>query len=133
MTTADPRPVAGVGVVIHDGEGRILLIQRGKEPGKGLWAVPGGKVEWGEPLRSTAAREALEETGLVVDVGEVAWVGEAISSGYHIVLIDFHATVLGGNLKPASDAAEARWVTMEEARNLPLTPSMVTMLDTLEA
>ncbi len=124
MTTpTTDRPVVGVGALVRSGE-RYLLVQRGKEPRKGLWAVPGGKVEPGETLKDAAAREVREETGLEVDVGDVAWVGDAIGDGYHFVLIDFHATVVGGELAASDDAADARWVTRNEALELPLTDSM---------
>ena len=124
------RPVVGVGVLVEDGD-RYLLVQRGKEPRKGRWAVPGGKVERGERLKEAAAREVLEETGLVVEVGEVIWVGEAIGEGHHFVLVDFAAHVLGGELAPADDAADARWVTRDEALALPLTESMRELLEDL--
>ncbi|HEY6634873.1 MAG TPA: NUDIX domain-containing protein, partial [Acidimicrobiia bacterium] len=81
------RVLVGVGVVLTDADGRLLLIQRGREPGKGLWAVPGGKVEWGEKMRDAARREVAEETGLEVEVGDVVWVGEVIEGEHHIVLI----------------------------------------------
>lgn len=123
-------PVVGVGVVLID-EGRILLIQRGNEPQKGLWAVPGGKVEQGETMRDAARRETAEETGLEVDVGEVVWVGEVIEAGFHLVLIDFAATVTGGELAPADDADDARWVPIEVAASYPLTPTMHELVDTL--
>lgn len=120
----------GVGVVVVD-DGRILLIQRGNEPQKGLWAVPGGKVEYGETMRSAARREAAEETGLEVDVGDVVWVGEVIEAGFHLVLIDFGASVTGGELEPGDDASDARWVPLEEAAEYPLTPTMYELVDTL--
>jgi len=90
-----PRPAVGV-VVIESG--RLLLIQRSKSPYREYWAVPGGKVRWGETLAAAAAREAEEETGLIVRIGGVLWVGETMSpSGeapaIHNVLIDFEATV----------------------------------------
>lgn len=109
----------------------ILLIKRGREPGKGLWAVPGGKVEVGETLRETAQREMLEETGLIVDVGEVIWVGEHIEGDRHIVLIDFEATVAGGELRAADDADQAMWVRVDVAGELPLTPTMYNLLETI--
>ncbi len=130
MTVSD-RPIVGVGVVIRDDEGRILLIRRGREPGKGLWAVPGGKVEWGETMREAARREAREETGLEVDIGDIVWVGEVIEGSYHIVLIDFAGVATGGDVMASDDAEELRWVALDEAKNLPLTMTMHDLVDTL--
>ena len=103
MTTTADRPVVGVGAVVVD-NGRILLVKRGREPGKGLWAVPGGKVHAGETLRGAVEREVKEETGLDVDAGDVVWVGESIGDHGHLVLIDFLATVRGVQLAAADDA-----------------------------
>lgn len=122
--------MVGVGVAVLD-DGRLLLVQRGRDPGRGLWAVPGGKVELGESLRDAARREVEEETGLAVEVGEVVWVGEFIDSENHLVLIDFAGTVVGGNLNPADDAADARWVPLDEAEDYPLTPTMYDLVSTL--
>ena len=130
--SGDDQPLVGVGVVIVV-DGSILLIQRGREPGKGLWAVPGGKVTVGETLRAAARREAMEETGLDVEVGEVLWVGEHIDDSHHMVLIDFAATVLGGELVAADDADDARWVSLETAKDYPLTETMYDLVDTLRA
>ncbi len=124
------RPVVGVGVAVID-DGKILLIRRGREPGKGLWAVPGGKVRYGETLRDAARREALEETGLDVEIGDVVWVGEHIDADHHLVLIDFAGRPLGGELRAADDADEALWVPLEDAENYQLTPTMYQLMDTL--
>jgi 8-oxo-dGTP diphosphatase len=113
------RPLVGVGaVIVHDG--RVVVVQRGTEPLKGQWSVPGGALEVGETLRQCAVREALEETGLRIEAGEVLEVFDAIYRQpdgriqYHYVLIDFACRLLGGELKAGGDAAQAKWVTLEE-------------------
>lgn len=129
------RPVPGVGVAVVS-DGRLLLVKRGREPGKGLWAVPGGKVELGETLTEAGRREVREETGLDVEVGEVVWAGESIGPGptpaWHYVLVDFLGRPAGGDLSPQDDAAEVGWFTAQEARGLPLTPTMPALIDRLE-
>lgn len=132
MTNESDLPVVGVGVAVIE-DGAVLLVKRGREPGRGLWAVPGGKVRHGEPMREAARREVLEETGLVVEVGDAIWVGEFIEDEHHIVLIDFAGMVTGGELQAADDAEDARWVPLSEAADYPLTPTMHDLMDTLLA
>jgi mutator protein MutT len=132
MTTGSDPLVVGVGVVLVEA-GQILLIQRGRDPGRGLWAVPGGKVTRGEPMKEAARREVLEETGLEIEVGDVVWVGEHIDDDHHIVLVDYAARLLGGELEASDDADEARWVSLEEAMDYPLTPTMYDLMDTLRS
>jgi ADP-ribose pyrophosphatase YjhB (NUDIX family) len=129
---AGPRPIVGVGVVVV-ADGAILLVQRGREPGRGLWAVPGGKVRHGEPMRDAARREVKEETGLDVEIGDVVWTGEHIDDDFHIVLIDFSGSVLGGDLRAADDADDVRWVPLRDAADYPLTPTMYDLIDTLRS
>jgi 8-oxo-dGTP diphosphatase len=115
------RPIVGVGAVVVDStRARALIVQRGGEPLKGHWSIPGGVVELGETLRQAAAREALEETGLVVEVGEVLEVFDSIvpdaegKTQYHYVLVDFLCSVVVGDLRPGSDAADVRWIERDE-------------------
>lgn len=129
MTTRPDPPAVGVGVVIGTDDGSILIIKRGSEPGRGLWAVPGGKVRRGETLRDAARREALEETGLRVEVGEVAWVGEHLTEQHHIVLVDFFARVISGTLAPGDDAEEAAWARRDTIDQYELTPTMHDLIE----
>jgi 8-oxo-dGTP diphosphatase len=122
------RPVVGVGAVIVR-DGRAVVVRRGNEPRKGEWSIPGGVLELGETLRQGAAREALEETGLTVEAGEVLEVFDSIfpdaegKTRYHYVLIDFLCSPVGGELRAGSDAAEVRWVTWDELQQLEVTES----------
>ncbi len=119
------RPLVGVGAVIVQNR-RVVIVERSREPLKGQWSIPGGALEVGETLRQCAAREALEETGLQVEAGEVLDVFDSIyrdpegRTQYHYVLIDFLCRVVGGELKVGSDAAQARWVSREELGNFKL-------------
>lgn len=134
MTREYPdRPLIGVGAIIVE-DNRVVVVRRAHEPLKGQWSVPGGVLELGETLHSGAAREALEETGLVVEVGEVLEVFDRIvRDGYgrvqfHYVLIDFLCRRVSGELRAGEDASEARWVTAEELRNFPIADSAQAVL-----
>jgi len=116
-------PLVGVGAVIVDHHGedhRVLLIRRGQPPLLGEWSLPGGVLECGETLREAVVREAREETGFVVETGEMLGVYERVIRDderrvrYHYVLIDFLCRPVGGDLKAGSDAAAVRWFTRDE-------------------
>lgn len=112
----------GIGAVVVD-QGRVLLVQRGREPSKGKWSLPGGMLELGESLEEGLRREVAEETGLEVVVVELVElidrvVRETDSEGdrvrYHYVIADYLCRVVGGTLHAASDAAAVRWVERAE-------------------
>jgi 8-oxo-dGTP diphosphatase len=113
------QPIIGVGAIIIEGD-RVLLVKRAHPPIAGQWSIPGGALEIGELVREAAIREAREETGLIVEPGELLGVFDRVLRNaeqrvqYHYVLIDFLCKPVGGELSAASDAAEARWFTRAE-------------------
>lgn len=111
-------PLVGVGAVVVEA-GRVLLVQRGFEPMKGQWSLPGGLVELGESLTDGVIREVLEETGLTVKPVELVELLDRIHHEgdrvrYHYVIADYLCEVTDGVLEAASDAAAVRWVERAE-------------------
>ncbi len=118
-----------VGAVVTDGQGRLLMIKRGHEPGAGLWSIPGGRIEPGETDAEALAREMLEETGLVVEVGSlIGSVQRPGLDGSVIDIRDYAATVTGGTLRPGDDAADARWVDLADLGSLAITEGLIEAL-----
>lgn len=118
----------GVGALIFDTHGRIMLVQRGGEPLKGWWSLPGGVLEVGETLAEGVKREVLEETGLVVDPVHMLTVFERIMPDtegrpeYHYVLVDYICRIVSGEACAADDCAAIRWTARDEvAAVTPLT------------
>jgi len=104
-----------VGAIILDGS-RVLLVERGREPLKGYWSLPGGVLEVGEKLAEGIRRETLEETGLeiellgVVEIFERIMLDTAGAPEYHYVLVDYLCRVTGGSLAAADDVSDVKWV-----------------------
>jgi len=119
-------PIIAVGAIIHDGA-RIVVIRRDREPAKGRWTFPGGGIELGETVRDALRREALEETGLEVEAGQLAAIVDRIlpdNAGriqYHYVILDFLARPVAGVLRPGDDASDVRWVGLSELDQLDMT------------
>ena len=112
-------PLVGVGVIIIE-DSRVVLVKRAHPPLQAQWSIPGGALEVGELVREAATREAREETGLVVEAGELLGVYDRVLRDaeqrvqYHYVLVDFLCRRVSGELRAASDAAEVRWFTRTE-------------------
>src|SRR5580693_3899150 len=120
------RPILGVGALIFRGDS-ILLVERGREPLKGYWSLPGGLVETGEKLETAIVREVFEETGLRVRPSTRFEIFERImrdASGraeYHYVLVDYVCRVVKGRLRAGDDVSRVEWVKRGEVENYPLT------------
>ena len=119
------KPVVAVGGLIESGD-KVLLVKRGKAPGKGLWSIPGGVVKLGETLHDALKREILEEIGLKISVGRLIGVFEVIEKddhgiSFHYVIVDYLCNVESGKLKAGSDAADARWFNIAQIKDLKMT------------
>jgi 8-oxo-dGTP diphosphatase len=130
-------PRVGVGaVVIRDN--KILLIKRGIAPSKGLWAIPGGNLELGETLREAAEREIMEETGVLIKAGDPVYAFDFIERNdagairFHYVIIDLMADYIEGEPRGADDAVEARFLTWEELKKLPVSKNTLKLLRSID-
>jgi 8-oxo-dGTP diphosphatase len=108
------------GAVVRDAAGRVLLVRRAHEPSIGRWSLPGGRIEPGESARDAAAREVREETGLLVEVGDLLLTADL---GPYVVA-DYAAVVVGGTLTAGDDATDARWFTPAEVAALETSPGL---------
>lgn len=99
------KPEAGCGAAIRDSEGRLLLIQRLREPEAGAWGLPGGKIDFGETAKDTARREIAEELGIEIEILKLACIAETIDrgDGRHWVAPVYEARIVRGaphNVEP---------------------------------
>jgi thiamine-phosphate pyrophosphorylase len=129
MTEKPGKPVAGAAVICLDHD-RVLLVQRGREPHRGRWSFPGGKIEPGEMARQAAERETFEETGLRVRVLDVVDVYDAIFPPFHYCVADYLAVTEGEWIpRPGGDVMDARWVSFVDLDDYDLTEAMRVVLD----
>lgn len=126
-----------VGAVVHDRGGRLLLIQRGREPGRGLWSLPGGRVEPGESEHDAIEREMAEETGLRVRVVRlVGRVRRPAPDGSTFDIGDYLCELVDpDDAAPVAgdDADDARWVDVDEYAALPVVEGMREILEKWDA
>ena len=118
-------PQSAVGAIVIR-EGRVLLVKRGKQPGKGLWAIPGGRVKLGETLKDAVEREVKEETGVIIRAKDPEYAFDLIEGDdqgrirFHYVIVDLLADYVSGKPYPGSDACEARWISSQELKGFPV-------------
>jgi ADP-ribose pyrophosphatase YjhB (NUDIX family) len=109
-------PPVAAGVIVEDADSKIALVLRGENPGKGLWGLPAGFMEVDETVEQAARRECFEETGLIVELGDLL----GVWSYYHQekqtggILILYAARISGGILRAGSDSVDARFFALDE-------------------
>jgi 8-oxo-dGTP diphosphatase len=122
VAEAPPRIAVGAVVVADES---LLMVRRGGDPGKGLWSLPGGRVEHGEYISDALKREVKEETGVDVEPGELLGIFEVLGDPHYVVL-DFLATASStATPRAGGDAAETRWVPLHDVATLECTPRFV--------
>jgi len=118
-------PMVGVAAIVLRGDA-VLLVARGHEPAKGLWGPPGGLLELGEAVEAGVGREVMEECGITIAVGPLVAVFEPLERDddgrvrFHFVVLDYLARYVSGEVRPADDAADARWVSLDALDDLPM-------------
>lgn len=125
--TAPPGPQVAVGAVVQR-DGCLLLVERGTDPERGRWSVPGGRVRAGETLADAVVRELWEETGLAGRCGAVVGVAERMGPAFHFVIVDFAVVVAVGEATAASDASAVAWVPLHDVPRWPLVEGLAEFL-----
>ena len=127
---ASPPVVPCVGAVVHDATGRLLLVRRGREPHRGRWSLPGGRIEADESPEAAVVREVREETGLTVRAG--APVGRVRIQGDGVVfdVVDLACGLVSPGEVPVAgdDAAEELFADADVLAGLECTPRLVETL-----
>ncbi len=139
------RPHIGVGGLLLY-RNKILLIKRKYDPGANLWSIPGGHLKLGETCKEGAEREFQEETTIKVEAGNLAGLVDTIildeekKIKYHYVLINYYMEIIDERfgerkeippLEAHSDAADIRFVSIEDIPNYKITKSLKKLLNEL--
>jgi 8-oxo-dGTP diphosphatase len=105
-------------------DGRILLVRRARAPGKGLYSLPGGRVEFGESLHQALHREVDEETALKIEIVDLAGWREVLpgtGGGGHYLIMSFAARWIAGEPMLNDEHDDFSWLAPETIGDLGVT------------
>lgn len=120
-------PILAASVCVRRGA-EVLLVQRGKQPGLGKWAFPGGKVRFAETTAQAALRELAEECEITASIGPMIGLYEVMHADVHFAIACYFASDPIGQIIAASDAADARWVHVKDIGQLPLASNIAAVV-----
>lgn len=121
-----PAPLVGVAAAIFNPTGEVLLVQRGRPPGKGNWGLPGGLLDLGEKLLDGVRREVREECGVEITIGGLIGLFEPLERDgdgrirYHYIVLDYWASHHAGVPVAQDDADAVAWVALTDLAQLPM-------------
>ena len=135
MSEASPTPparpqLAVSGAIFRDG--KVLLVRRARAPGAGFYSLPGGRVEFGESLHTALHREVSEETGLKIEIVDLAGWREVLPvapSGGHYVIMSFAARWIANEPVLNEEHDDFKWLVPEELSGLKLTGGLVEVIE----
>ena len=128
VTGSSERAIRCVGAIVHDSNGRLLLVRRANPPGEGMWSIPGGRVEAGETDEAAVTREVAEETGLSVTVVRLVGSVERPAPNGVFLIFDYECQVTSGVLRAGDDASDVAWTDSATLTTLPTADGLLQAL-----
>jgi 8-oxo-dGTP diphosphatase len=120
------RPQLAVSAAIFR-DGKVLLARRARSPSKGVYSLPGGRVEFGETLHAALHREVSEETALKIEIVELAGWREVVPTaegGGHYVIMSFAAQWRAGDVVLNEELDDHQWLAPDAIGELRITPGL---------
>ncbi|MET0220900.1 MAG: NUDIX hydrolase [Tardiphaga sp.] len=126
MTVTDPRPQLAASASIFR-DGRVLLVRRARAPAKGIYSLPGGRVEFGETLAMAVAREVMEETALTIEIVALSGFREMLpgaTGGGHYLIMSFAARWVAGEPVLNDELDDFLWLPPDDLGDRPMTDGL---------